>query len=73
MGREPLLGAHMSIAGGIHNAFSHGERAGCRALQIFLKNASQWRGRGLTDEDRSLYREARNEAPSARSWPTTAT
>jgi deoxyribonuclease IV len=62
MPREPLLGAHMSIAGGIHNAFSHGERAGCRTLQIFLKNASQWKGKGLTEEDRSLYLEAQERS-----------
>ena len=62
MGREPLLGAHMSIAGGIHNAFSHGERAGCRTLQIFLKNANQWKGRWLTEEDRSLYIEAQKRS-----------
>ena len=53
-----LVGAHMYIAGGIHNAFAHGERAGCRTLQIFLKNSSQWRGKALTEEDRALYREA---------------
>jgi len=52
----------MSIAGGIHNAFSHGERAGCRTLQIFLKNANQWKGRGLTEEDRSLYIEAQKRS-----------
>jgi deoxyribonuclease-4 len=56
--RDLLAGAHMSIAGGIHNAFAHGERAGCRTLQIFLKNNSQWRARELTDEDRDLYLEA---------------
>lgn len=48
----------MSIAGGIHNAFAHGERAGCRTLQIFLNNSNQWQGRVLTEEDRALYREA---------------
>jgi deoxyribonuclease-4 len=48
----------MSIAGGIHNAFAHGERAGCRTLQIFLKNSNQWRARELTEEDRELYRQA---------------
>jgi len=53
-----LAGAHMSIAGGIHNAFAHGERAGCRTLQIFLKNSNQWRARELTEEDRELYRQA---------------
>ncbi len=58
MRHELLVGAHMSIAGGIHRAFDHGTRAGCRAMQVFLKNASQWQGKILTDEDRLLYRQA---------------
>ena len=55
MTRELLVGAHMSIAGGIHNAFTHGQRAGCRTMQIFLKSSSQWKGRALTEDDRRLY------------------
>lgn len=55
----PLIGAHMSIAGGIHRAFERGERAGCRTMQIFLKNTNQWRAKPLTDDDAALYREAR--------------
>ncbi len=58
MSRELLVGAHMSIAGGIHNAFAHGERAGCRTLQVFLKNSNQWKGKALTEEDRRLYLQA---------------
>jgi deoxyribonuclease IV len=50
----------MSIAGGIHRAFDHGERAGCRTIQVFLKNSNQWRGRPLTDEDGELFRAARD-------------
>ena len=57
--RELLVGAHMSIAGGIHHAFGHAERAGCKALQIFLKSSNQWKGKVLTEEDRELYRAAR--------------
>jgi deoxyribonuclease-4 len=52
----------MSIAGGIHRAFEHGTRAGCRALQVFLKNSNQWRGKVLTDEDRILYREGQRRS-----------
>jgi deoxyribonuclease-4 len=58
MPRELLIGAHMSIAGGIYRAFEHGTRAGCRSLQVFLKNNSQWKGKTLTEEDRLLYSEA---------------
>ncbi len=46
-----LLGAHMSIAGGIHLAVRRGEEVGCTAIQIFTKNATQWIGRSLTDAD----------------------
>jgi deoxyribonuclease IV len=49
----------MSIAGGIHRAFEHGERAGCGTIQIFLKNSNQWRAKPLTEEDGELYRAAR--------------
>ncbi len=55
MKRELLVGAHMSIAGGIHRAFQRGEEAGCRTIQIFLKNSNQWRGKLLRPEDRELY------------------
>jgi deoxyribonuclease IV len=61
MRRELLVGAHMSIAGGIHNAFERGREAGCRALQIFLKNSNQWKGKVLTHGDRHLYAGAQAE------------
>ncbi len=59
---ELLVGAHMSIAGGIHRAFERGLEAGCRALQIFLKNSNQWRGKALTEDDRRLYAEAQGQS-----------
>jgi deoxyribonuclease-4 len=37
----------MSIAGGLPNAIERGRLHGCAALQIFSKNASQWRARVL--------------------------
>ena len=46
-----LLGAHMSIAGGTFNAFLHGEKYGCTAIQIFTKSSNQWRAREFTDEE----------------------
>jgi deoxyribonuclease-4 len=57
-----LVGAHMSIAGGIHHAFGHGLRAGCRTIQIFLKSSNQWKTRALTDDDRRLYCEAQEHS-----------
>jgi deoxyribonuclease-4 len=61
--RKGLLGAHVSIAGGLPNAFGRGEELGCEALQIFVKNASQWRGRPLGDEEAEAFREAHGASP----------
>lgn len=52
---EPLLGAHMSIAGGIYRAFERGVQAGCGTLQVFLKNSNRWEAKPLTKQDRSLF------------------
>ena len=47
----PLLGAHMSIAGGLHKAFDRISRVRGEALQIFSKNQRQWRIPELTDAE----------------------
>jgi len=46
----PLLGAHMSIAGGLHLAFPRIREVNGEALQIFLGNQRQWRMPPLTEE-----------------------
>ncbi|HWQ16067.1 MAG TPA: deoxyribonuclease IV [Roseiflexaceae bacterium] len=51
------FGAHMSIAGGLHSAFGHGQRAGCDVIQIFSKNQQQWRARPLTEEEIARFKE----------------
>ena len=53
-----LLGAHMSIAGGLHRAVERAESVGCESLQVFLKNSNQWRARALTEEEVARFREA---------------
>ena len=53
-----LAGAHMSIAGGIYRAFERGALAGCRTIQVFLKNSNRWESKPLTEQDRSLFRSA---------------
>jgi deoxyribonuclease-4 len=54
---HPLLGAHMSIAGGVHTAVDRATSIGCTALQVFTKNNNQWNGKPFTDSDSTLYRE----------------
>ncbi len=57
---RPLnLGAHMSIAGGLHLACERGRELGCDAIQIFVKNERQWAARPLADAEADRFKEAR--------------
>ncbi|HUR72361.1 MAG TPA: deoxyribonuclease IV [Candidatus Limnocylindrales bacterium] len=49
--RGPLLGAHMSIAGGVGNAFLQGQKVACQAIQIFTKSSRQWASKPLDNEE----------------------
>jgi len=55
---RPPLGAHVSVAGGLALAFERGREVGCDALQIFVKNASQWRARPLAAAEVAAFRAA---------------
>lgn len=55
-GGELLLGAHMSIAGGIDLAPLRGRDVGCRTMQLFTKSSNQWRARPLPPEEIERYR-----------------
>jgi len=57
----PRLGAHMSVAGGVDRAFPRARRVGCEAMQIFTKNANQWRARPLPPEEVASFRAAARE------------
>jgi deoxyribonuclease IV len=59
---ELLAGAHMSIAGGVYRAFERGRAAGCRTIQIFLKNSNQWKAKILTDLDSTLFKDAQSKS-----------
>lgn len=54
-----LLGAHMSIAGGVHKALERGKSVGCDIIQIFTKSSNQWKAKPLTDDDLALFQEAK--------------
>lgn len=54
----PPLGAHVSVAGGLANAFGRAADLGCTAIQIFVKNANQWRGREMADAEVLEFRDA---------------
>ena len=53
---RPRFGAHMSVAGGLPRAVERAVVHGCEALQIFAKNASQWRGRVVAREEVREFR-----------------
>ena len=53
----PLLGAHQSIAGGLHRAFDRIRAVGGESLQIFTANQRQWRVKPPTAEDIRLFAE----------------
>ena len=44
----PYFGAHMSIAGGFHNALIAAQKHACGAVQVFTKAPSQWAGKPIT-------------------------
>ena len=50
------LGAHMSIAGGVHRALERGRSIGCDAVQLFMKNTNQWRARTLGAEEIARFK-----------------
>ena len=49
------LGAHMSIAGGLHLAIDRALDAGCSVVQIFTRNANQWKGKPIGDADAARF------------------
>jgi len=55
-GQEVLLGAHMSIAGGLPQAVRRAQDVGATALQLFVKNPTQWRGRSFDDAEVEAFR-----------------
>jgi deoxyribonuclease IV len=57
-----LLGAHFSIAGGLHHAILEARSYRCNALQLFTKNATTWRERMLSEGEIQKFKEVRNAA-----------
>src|SRR5262245_2268256 len=51
------LGAHLSIAGGMHHAIEQALRLGCTTVQVFVKNQRQWRAAPLRPDDLNRWRE----------------
>ena len=58
----PLLGAHVSIAGGLAQAIHRGEKLRCDAIQIFTQSSLTWQPSKLTETDITAFRTAWKEA-----------
>jgi deoxyribonuclease IV len=56
-GKVPPLGAHVSVAGGVHTAPDRGKRIGADVIQIFSKHNTRWMGKALEEEDIRAFRE----------------
>jgi len=62
---RPLLGAHMSIGGGVHRAIERARSIDCTAMQIFAKNNMQWFARPFTQEEIKAFLEHSQRAELA--------
>jgi deoxyribonuclease-4 len=58
-----LFGAHQSVAGGLFRACAQAAEDRCDAVQIFTKNANQWREPALDAAALDAFREARAACP----------
>jgi deoxyribonuclease-4 len=52
---EPLLGAHMSISGGLERALLRGSKTGCRTIQLFTKSPNRWKERSLEKSEKERF------------------
>ncbi len=57
----PYLGAHTSVAGGLHLAFERMEKIRGRALQIFTANQRRWLSPLLAPEEISRFKARRDQ------------
>lgn len=55
--KQYLLGAHMSIAGGLYKAIERGQSVGCTVIQLFTKSNRQWYSKPLEDVDIERFKQ----------------
>lgn len=54
----PLLGAHMSIAGGYYKAVEAAAKLGMDVVQLFTKNNNQWAAKPISDAEAAQFKAA---------------
>lgn len=55
---QPLLGAHLSIAGGLHRVIERARALRCTAVQFFTHSTMQWRMPALVPEQTARFEQA---------------
>jgi deoxyribonuclease-4 len=58
-----LIGAHISTQGGLPTIFDRAAAVDASAVALFAKNANQWKGKVLTDEDCAAFAAQRTVQP----------
>lgn len=58
----PLIGSHMSISGGVQEALIRGRDLDCRTIQIFTKNATQWKSKALSPDTVEAFKNMQKES-----------
>jgi deoxyribonuclease IV len=60
--KRPLLGAHVSIAGGVSQALGRGQQIGCDCIQIFTKSSRQWAAKPYPKEEIAAFKAAQADS-----------
>ena len=63
-----LFGAHMSVAGGLEQAFPRALAVGATAVQIFTKNANRWSAPPPSAAEIAAFRSAWQQSGGAAAW-----
>lgn len=58
----PLLGAHISGAGGLYHSFERALSIGCTAFQLFTKSNRSWFGPELSQADINCFKQAQKKS-----------
>lgn len=56
-----LIGAHMSIAGGLEKSLTRGKEIGCTVIQIFTHSNRQWHMKDLDPQECALFKSTAKE------------
>lgn len=56
-----LVGAHVSISQGVHNALLEGKEIGANIIQMFTANQRQWAAKKIAKEETDLWEKTRKE------------